>query len=344
MRHGLEILTPALAMHEDLAMKAVVFDRHGGVDVLSHRDHPVPAIRETDVLVKVRAVGLNYLDIFARRGMPNVTIPLPFISGGDIAGEIADMGLRVSHWKEGDRVVVNPKTSDGLIGEEIPGGLAEYVRVPASNLIRLPDNVDYEVGAAIPINFGTSLRMLTTVGKLQAGETILILGASGGVGTACVQIASMIGAKIIAAAGSDEKLQQLRNIGATYAINYATEDFSRRAWEISGKQGVPVVVNFTGGDTFNPSLRALARCGRLLVCGATTGFSPQIDLRYLWRRELQVLGSTGYTQEDIVQAVSMVSAGRLKPVIGHRFALKDTAQAQQLLEDRKFFGKIVVTP
>jgi alcohol dehydrogenase len=325
-------------------MKAVVFEAHGGVEALSFRDWPEPTMRPHDVIVRVRSVGLNYLDIFARRGMPNVTIPLPFISGGDIAGDIEAVGSDVHDWAIGDRVAVNPKTADGLIGEEIPGGLAERVRVPADNLVRLPEAVDYDTAAAIPINFGTSLRMLMTIGKLQPGETVLILGASGGVGTACVQIAKMIGATVLAAAGSADKASKLRSIGADHVINYADEDFSRRAWDISGKRGVNVVVNFTGGDTFVPSMRALARHGRLLVCGATAGYAPAIDLRYLWRRELQVLGSTGYTQGDIATAVDLVSQGKLKPVVSHRFALADTAAAQRLLEERTFFGKIVVNP
>jgi alcohol dehydrogenase len=173
---------------------------------------------------------------------------------------------------------------------------------------------------------------------------VLILGASGGVGTACVQIAKMIGATVLAAAGSPDKASKLRSIGADHTINYADEDFSRRAWDISGKRGVNVVVNFTGGETFVPSMRALARHGRLLVCGATAGFAPPIDLRYLWRRELQVLGSTGYTQGDIATAVDLVSQGKIKPVVSHRFALVDTAAAQKLLEERTFFGKIVVNP
>lgn len=325
-------------------MKAVAFDRHGGVEVLDYRDCPDPQPAQGEVVVRVRATGLNYLDVFARRGMPGVSIPLPFISGGDIAGEIATVGDGVTGWRAGERVVVNPKTKRGLIGEEVNGGLAERVAVPAENLVRLPESVSFEDGAAIPIAFGTALRMLTTIGGLKAGESILILGASGGVGTACVQIAKMVGARVIAAAGSAEKADKLRALGADEVIDYSRDDFSRAAWDLSGRKGVNVAVNFTGGDTFNPSLRALARHGRLLVCGATAGFSPQIDLRYLWRRELQVLGSTGYTQQDIAAAVDMVAMGKLKPVIGRVFPLRQAAEAVKLLEDRAFFGKIVVVP
>ena len=325
-------------------MKAVAFDRHGGVEVLQYRDCPDPQPAPGDVVVRVRATGLNYLDVFARRGMPGVNIPLPFISGGDIAGEVETVGDDVAGWRAGERVVVNPKTKRGLIGEEVNGGLAERVAVPADNLVRLPASVSFEDGAAIPINFGTALRMLTTIGGLTAGESVLILGASGGVGTACVQIAKMLGARVFAAAGSAEKAGKLRALGADEVIDYSRDDFSRAAWDLSGRKGVDVAVNFTGGDTFNPSLRALARRGRLLVCGATAGFSPQIDLRYLWRRELQVLGSTGYTQQDIAAAVEMVASGKLKPVVGRVFPLREAAEAVKLLEDRAFFGKIVVVP
>lgn len=323
-------------------MKAVGFDQHGGVENLEYREWPDPSPRAGDVIVRVHATGLNYLDIFARRGMPSVHIPLPFISGGDIAGEVESLGADVTEWRIGDRVVINPKTKDGLIGEEVQGGLAERVRVPSTNLVRLPDSVDYVTAAAVPINFGTSLRMLVTIGQIQAGERVLILGASGGVGTACVQIAKMLGAEVLAAAGSDDKIKALSALGADHVINYNREDFSKRAWDISGKRGVEVVVNFTGGATFAPSVRALGRRGRMLVCGATAGYDPKIDLRYVWRRELQVLGSTGYTQDDIKKAVELVAAGKIKPVIGHQFPLEETASAQKLLEDRAFFGKIIV--
>lgn len=241
-------------------------------------------------------------------------------------------------------MVVNPKTADGLIGEDIQGGLAEQVRVPASNLVALPSSVDDDIAAAIPINFGTSLRMLMTIGKVQAGEMVLVLGASGGVGAASVQIAKMLGAEVLAPAGSAEKLMGLRAIGADHVIDYTREDFSRRAWDLGGKRGVQVIVNFTDGETFVPSMRALARHGRLLVCGATAGYAPPIDLRYLWRRELQVLGSTGYTQTNIATAVELVAEGKLKRIISHRFPLADAATAQQLIEDRNFFGKIILRP
>jgi alcohol dehydrogenase len=185
--------------------------------------------------------------------------------------------------------------------------------------------------------------MLATIGRLAAGETVLILGASGGVGTACVQVAKRLGAKVIAAAGSAEKAARLVGIGADLTIDYSVdEDFSSRAWEMTEKRGVDVLVNFTGGDTIRPSLRTMARHGRLLICGATAGHVSTLDLRYLWRRELQLLGSTGYTQDDISSALVMVANGELNPVVGARFPLREVNIAQSLLESRNVFGKIVI--
>lgn len=325
-------------------MKAVRFDEHGGVDKLIHGDWPDPQPGPGEAVVRVRAVGLNYLDVLARKGMPGVKIPLPFISGGDIAGEVESLGDGAEGWQPGDRVAVNPKTPGGLIGEEVPGGMAEKVCVPATHLVRLPDGLDFTQAAAVPINYGTALRMLVTIGNLKSGERMLVLGASGGVGTACVQIGRMIGAEVLAAAGSAEKAQRLTEIGADHVIDYGTDDFSRRTWEITEKRGVDVAVNFTGGDTFIPTIRAMSRHGRLLVCGATAGFDPKIDLRYVWRRELQILGSTGYTQDDIAEALRLVAEGKLKPVISHTFPLAEAAAAETLIEERSFFGKVVILP
>lgn len=325
-------------------MKAAVIERQGGVENIVYRDWPDPDPRPGDLLIRVRACGLNHLDIFVRRGMPGFPVPMPFISGGDIAGEVAALGEGVSGWKAGDRVVLHPVTSDGMMGEEVPGGLAEYVRVPAENAIRLPDHVPFDIGAAIPINFGTSMRMLVTNGALQRDETVLVIGASGGVGTAAVQIAKMLGARVIAAAGSEDKCRRLVELGADHVVNYSTTDFSAAAWKLSDKKGVDMVVNFTGGDSWIPSLRALRPRGRLVTCGATAGHNPMTDLRYIWVRELKVIGSNSYTKDDIARSVADVSEGRLAPVISHRFPLEKIREAETLIENRDFFGKIVMLP
>lgn len=325
-------------------MKAMVIKAQGGLENLVYDEWPDPVARAKDVIVRVRACGLNHLDIFVRRGMPGFPVPMPFVSGGDIAGEISALGGEVTDWKIGDRVVVQPMTADGMMGEEVPGGMAEFARVPAENLLRIPDDVSFEAAAALPIAYGTAMRMLLARGKVKAGEKILILGASGGVGTAAVQIAKMIGAEVIAAAGDDEKLLKLRELGADHLINYKTQDFSKETWRLTGKKGVDVVVNYTGGDTYVPSLRTLRRHGRLLTCGATAGFDPQTDLRFIWGRELEIIGCNGWTKEDIATLLDYVAKGRIKPVISHVLPLSQGREAEWLLEQRAVFGKVLLVP
>lgn len=323
-------------------MKAVVIERQGGIEHLAWREWPDPEPRATDVLVRVHAVGLNHLDVFVRRGMPGFPVKTPFISGGDIAGEIRALGAEASEWKVGDRVAVNPMTPEGMMGEAIQGGMAELVRVPASHLVRLPQTLDYVTAAAVPINYGTAHRMLHTVGALQAGELMLILGASGGVGVACIQYGKLAGARVIAAAGSAEKCRQLRAIGADEVIDYSQEDFSRSAWKLSGKRGVDLVVNYTGGDTWNPSLKSLRKGGRLVTCGATAGFDARTDIRYVWVRELRILGSDGYTQEDIATSIRLVAEGKLKPVIDRVLPVEEAGEGHRLLEERAVIGKVIL--
>ena len=325
-------------------MKAAVIEKQGGLENLVYRDWPDPIPREGEVLLRVRACGLNHLDIFVRRGMPGFPVPLPFISGGDIAGEITAVSPRVNGWNVGDRVALHPVTREGMMGEEIPGGMAEYVRVPTENLIRLAPGLDFATAAAVPIAYGTAIRMLFGIGKIESSDLVLVLGASGGVGIACVQIAKMLGARVIAAAGSEDKCKKLRQTGADYTIDYSKQDFSREAWTLSGKTGVDVVVNYTGGDTWIPSLRALKRRGKLLTCGATAGFDTRNDMRFIWVRELQILGSNGYSKQDVATALDHAAAGRVKPVISHRLPLSEAREAERLMEDRKFFGKIVLLP
>ncbi|MCC7426471.1 MAG: zinc-binding dehydrogenase [Alphaproteobacteria bacterium] len=323
-------------------MKAVVIEKQGGVENLAWRDWPDPEPRPTDVLIAVKAVGLNHLDIFVRRGMPGFPVPMPFISGGDIAGVVKAVGAAVTRWKVGDRVAVNPMTPDGMVGEQALGGMAELVRIPETHLIRVPDGMDFVTAAAIPINFGTALRMLHTIGHLQAGELVLVVGASGGVGTAGIQLAVDAGARVIAVTRGEEKLAPLRSIGAEHVIDSAAEDFSAAAWRLSGKKGVDLVMNYTGGDTWVPSLRAMRKRGRLITCGATAGYDPPTDIRYIWTRELQVLGSNGYTQQDIEEAFRLCGAGRMRPLVSHVLRPWQAGEAHTLLEQRRVVGKVVL--
>jgi alcohol dehydrogenase len=325
-------------------MKAAVIERQGGLENLVYRDWPDPVPRPGEVLLRVRACGLNHLDIFVRRGMPGFPVPMPFISGGDVAGEIAALGENVSGWSVGDRVALHPVTHEGMMGEEIPGGMAEYVRVPAENLVKLASSVDFPTAACVPIAYGTAIRMLFEIGDLRSGELVLILGASGGVGIACLQLCRMRGARVIAAAGSAAKCERLAALGADYTVDYSSEDFSKAAWALSGNKGVDVVVNYTGGDTWIPSLRALRQRGRLLTCGATAGFATQNDMRFIWVRELQILGSNGYSKENIATALRYVAEDRCTPAIGRVMPLREAREAERLMEQRSFFGKIILEP
>ncbi len=325
-------------------MKAAVIERQGGLENLVYRDWPDPEPRRGEVLIKVRACALNHLDIFVRKGMPGFPVAMPFISGGDIAGEIAALGDGVTGWTIGDRVAVHPVTHEGMMGEEIPGGLAEFVRVPTENLIRVADNISFDSAAAVPIAYGTAVRMLFKRHQIKADDLVLILGASGGVGIACLQLAKLAGARVIAAAGSADKCRALKELGADETIDYTVDDFSKRAWVLSGKTGVDVVINYTGGDTWVPSLRALKPGGTLLTCGATAGYETGNDMRFIWVRELVIKGSNGYSKEDIQTAFDLVTEGRFAPVISHRLPLSQAREAERLLESREFLGKIVLNP
>jgi alcohol dehydrogenase len=327
-------------------MRAVAIDAHGGLDQVRLRaDWPEPTAGRGQAVVTVKACGLNYLDIFVLQGMPGLPVTMPRIPGGDISGVVHSVGAGVAREWVGRRVLVDPHIKPGgALGEHANGGLCERIAIAAENLIRMPDTVTFEQAAALPIAYGTAYRMMITRGRVQAGELVLILGASGGVGTGCVQIAKNLKARVIACASSPEKLRRLKELGADHVIDYTKEDFSKKAWEISGKQGVDVLVNYTGGDTWVPSLRTLAKHGRLLTCGATAGFDPKTDIRYIWRREVSIIGANGWTREDLEALLLEVERGTIKPIIDHVLPLADSAEALRILQDRKVFGKVIVTP
>lgn len=327
-------------------MRAVVIEAHGGLDQINLRtDWPEPKAGPGQAVVDVRACGLNYLDIFVRRGMPGLAVEMPRIPGGDISGVVSAVGAGVDRGWIGRRVMIDPHIKPGgALGEHANGGLCDRIAVDGDNLIAMPDSVTFEQAAALPIAYGTAWRMMITRGQVKKGETVLILGASGGVGTACVQIGRNLGAQVIACASSTDKLQRLRELGAGHLIDYTREDFSRRAWEISGKKGVDVVINYTGGDTWVPSIRALALHGRLLTCGATAGYDPPEDIRYIWRREVNIIGCNGWRREDLEQLLAEVARGTMKPIIDGVYPLEQTAEAMRVIEDREVFGKVILRP
>lgn len=334
-------------------MKALVLDEHGDLDRLRVvTDKPLPVADHGHVVIRVGASSFNYHDVFTVKGMPGIKVPLPVIIGLDLAGTITAVGEGVAGWQPGDRVLVNPLKPDvGLMGEMVDGGMAEYARVDARQLIRLPAAVSFAQAAALPVAYGTAHRMLVTHGTVQPGDRVLILGASGGVGTACVLLAKLLGAEVIACAGSAEKGERLRALGADQVINYRETDFSKWAIARYGKPqrrthdgGVDVVINFTGGDTWVPSLKCLKRGGTLLVCGATAGHAPQEDLRYVWSFELNIKGSNSFYEDNLVGLLELVASGRIEPLIDRVLPLEQAAAGLALIQDREVLGKVIVAP
>lgn len=331
-------------------MRAVVIYEHGGRDKLVLDEVPDPTPARGEILLRVKAVGLNYLDVFVRRGMPGLPIDLPRISGGDVAGEVAALGEGVQSVEVGQRLLIDPAVrmpdgTLGALGESTTGGLSEYMTVSAENAIPLPDDVSYEQAAALPIAYGTAWRMLRTRGRVRDGESVLVLGASGGVGTGAVQIAKMMGCVVFAAASSEDKLQRLKDLGADYLVNYAAHpEFHRYVRGLTDGEGVDVVVNYTGGDSWVRSLKSVKHGGRILTCGATAGFDPPTDIRYIWRKEMNILGSDGWRRQDLIDLLNAVRDGRITPVIGAVLPLDKTAEGHRLLEEREIFGKAIVKP
>jgi alcohol dehydrogenase len=334
-------------------MKALVLRQHGGLEDLKVvSDYPVPRATEGHVVIRVRASSFNYHDVFTVKGMPGIKVPLPVILGLDMAGEISELGAGVTGWKVGDKVLVNPlNKKKGLMGEMLDGGMAQYCLVAADQLVRMPLGVSYEEAASLPVAYGTAHRMLVTHQTVKAGERVLVLGASGGVGTGCVLLAKMLGAEVIACASSAEKMQRLKELGADEVVDYTKVDWSKWAIEKYGKPqrrsyegGVDVVVNFTGGDTWVPSLRCLKRGGKMLVCGATAGHDPKEDLRYVWSFELKIIGSNSFYDDNLQALMQLIQEGKMKPVIDKVLPLEQAAEGLRLIRDREVIGKVVVTP
>ena len=334
-------------------MKAVVLEQQGSLEGLKYvPDFPDPVVKQGHVVIRVKAASFNYHDVFTVRGMPGIKVPLPMIIGLDMAGEIIEIGPGVDGWQIGNRVLVNPLNLErGLMGEMMHGGLAVKCLVAQHQLIRIPDGVTYEDAASLPVAYGTAHRMLITHKTVKPGDQVLVLGASGGVGTGCVILAKMLGATVIACASSADKLKRLKELGADEVINYKEVDFSRWAVEKYGKPqrrsyegGVDVLINFTGGDTWQPSLRCVKRGGKILVCGATAGYDPKEDLRYIWSFELQIIGSNSFYDDNLQALMQFIEQGRMKPVVDKVLPLDRAVEGLRMIENREVFGKIVVTP
>ena len=342
-------------------MKAVYLTEHGDIDVLTYGELPDPVPSEGEVLVRVRACGVNHVDLWIRRGLPFLKVPFPFVPGGDIAGEVVAVGPATAALSIGTRVLVNPGVSCGrcerclsgrdnlcahfrVFGEHLPGGYAEFVRVPAENLVPLPLDLSFVTAACLPGVFITTWNMIFDQAKLAPGEWILIHAGGSGVGSAAIQLARLVGANIITTAGSDEKVAKAIALGAHHGINYKTHDFLREVRRITKKRGVDVVIEHIGEDVWERSLLCLVTGGRLVTCGATSGYLPKTDLRHVFFRHLQILGAGVGRKASLFRITQLVLEGKLQPVLDRVLPLKEAQLAHQLLEQRQQFGKVVLVP
>ena len=342
-------------------MRAITIREHGGPEALTSEELPDLSAGPGQVLVRVRACALNHLDIWVRRGLPHLRLTYPHVLGADIAGEVQAVGPGVRGVELGQRTVLAPGVSCGvceqclagrdnfcgsygILGETRDGGYAEQVVVPACNVLPYPGELDFPQAAAIPLTFQTAWQMLVDRARIQPGERVLILAAGSGVGSAAVQIAKLFGAEVIATASTAAKLEQAREFGADHCINHAEQELVTEVKRLTGRRGVAVVFEHVGQATWKESILCCARGGRIVTCGATTGWEAQTDLRHVFFRQLSILGSTMGSKAVLFGVMDQVKAGRLRPVVDRVMGLQEAAEAHRLLEERRQFGKIVLVP
>ncbi len=342
-------------------MKAVTFNKHGGPEVLEYTDARDPTIKANEVLIKVKACALNYLDVWVRGGLPGIEIPLPHILGNDIAGVVREVGVLVTWVSPGDEVMVQPGVSCGhceaclsgqdnlcreydIIGHRRDGGYAQLVAVPGVNVIPKPRQLTWNEAAALPLVTVTAWHMLVTRARVQPGEDVLVHAAGSGVGSLGIQIAKLRGARVIATAGSDEKLAKAKELGADETINYTRDDWPKEVKRLTNRRGVDVVFEHTGASTWKGSIASLKNNGRLVTCGATSGFDAQTDIRQIFYRHLTIFGSFMGSKAELLEAMKFVEAGKLHAVVDQSMPLSEARRAHELMEDRAHFGKLVLVP
>jgi len=342
-------------------MKAVRFHQHGGLDVLKYEDAPEPKVQPNEILVKVKACALNHLDLWLRAGVASWKLPMPHILGADISGEVAEVGSLATRVKPGDRVLLCPGISCGqceacfkgldsacrsytLFGALVDGGYAEYVKSPEVNVLPIPGDLSFDEAAAVPLVFITAWHMLMTRAGLRPGEDVLVIGAGSGVGSAAIQVAKLMQARVIAVAGSDAKLEKARALGADAGINHRTQSIAEEVRRLTGKRGVDVIVEHVGAAVWDACFESLATYGRLVTCGVTSGEDAQLNLRLLYGRQRTLLGSFMGGKGELIEALKFIAQRKLKAVIDSVFPLKDAAAAQKKMEGRDFFGKILLHP
>lgn len=342
-------------------MKAVIFNQHGGPEVLQYNEAPDPTTKANEVLVEVKACALNHLDIWARSGLPGIAIPLPHILGNDIAGVVRDVGELVSWVKTGDEVMLQPGVSCGhcseclsgrdnlcrdydILGYRRDGGYAQLVAAPAVNVIPKPKNLSWEEAAALPLATVTAWHMLVTRASVQPGEDVLVHAAGSGVGSIGIQVAKLRGARVIATASSEEKLRKAKELGADEVVNYSNEGWAKEVKRLTNKRGVDVVFEHTGAATWPGSIAALKSNGRLVTCGATSGFAAQTDIRQIFYRHLTILGSFMGSKSELLEAMKFIESGKIRAVVDQTLPLAEARRAHELMEDRAQFGKLVLIP
>ena len=342
-------------------MKAAIFYQHGGSEVLRYEEAIEPSVDAGQVRVRVKACALNHLDIWIRQGIPAFSVPLPHIGGCDVAGIVERVGNDVEGSAPGDRVFIAPGLScwrcefclsgrDNLclsyriLGAQVDGGMAEFVTVPAVNVIPIPGSLSFEQAAAFPLTAETAWHMLFGLAKLQPAEDVLVLGAGSGVGSMAVQMAHAAGARVFTTVGSEDKIARATALGADAVINHTHENIADRVKSLTAGRGVDVVIEHIGPATWEQSVRSLAKGGRLITCGATTGPTVTLDLRYLYMRQTTIMGSMMGTRAELLEAAKWMGAGGIQAVIDSVMPLKEARAAQERMNDRKLFGKIVLTP
>lgn len=342
-------------------MKAVRYHEHGDVDVLKFENAPDPKINADEVLVQIQACALNHIDLWLRKGLSGYKLTMPHITGSDIAGNVAEVGSLVTHVKVGERVLLSPGIGCGncyaccsglentcrkytLFGARINGGYAEYVKSPRFNIIPIPSQIGWIEAAAVPLVFLTAWHMLVSRVKLQQGENILIIGAGSGVGSAAIQIAKLLGARVIATAGNTQKLAKAEALGADDLIDHHHQSISEEVRRLTCKRGADVIFEHVGADVWKACMDSLAINGRLVTCGATTGADVKIDLRALFARHRSIFGSYMGSKAELLKVLELIFSGKLHPVIDSTFPLHEAAAAQRRMEDRKQFGKIILQP
>lgn len=340
-------------------MKAVVFHQHGGPEVLEYTDRPDPSINAGEVLVEVKACALNHLDVWARKGLPGIQIPLPHILGNDIAGIVRSVGELVTWVKPGDEVMLHPGVSCGhciecfagrdnlcreyaILGYLRDGGYAELVAAPGVNVIPKPKNLSWEEAAALPLVTLTAWHMLVTRANVQPGEDVLVHAAGSGVGSIAIQVAKLRGARVIATASTEDKLAKAKELGADDVLNYSNPEWPKEVRRLTNKKGVDVVFEHTGAATWPGSIASLKTNGRLVTCGATSGYAAETDIRQVFYRHLTILGSFMGSKAEMLEAMKFIETGKIRAVVDQVLRLQEAGRAHELMEDRAQFGKLVL--